>query len=136
MKKVVYVIVLLVFVATTGHAQKLEATKVPNAVKAGLSKRHSALSKVSWIKEADNYEAEFMLNGKETSEVYTANGSFVESEVEIKVAELPAVVKMKLKGHKIAEAAKITKVNGSIIYEAEVKGKDLLFDANGNPVKP
>ena len=28
--------------------------------------------------------------------------------------------------------AKITKANGEMIYEAEIKGKDLLFDMNGN----
>ena len=134
--KIVYVVVLLVFVATTSHAQKLSATKVPVAVKAALSKKHEQVSKVRWSKEYANYEAEFVLNGKETSEVYTANGTFLESEVEIKVAELPAAVKMKLKDQKIAEAAKITKANGSVIYEAEVKGKDLLFDANGNSVNP
>jgi hypothetical protein len=134
MKRIVYVIVLLVFVATTSQAQKLYATKVPSAVKAAFSKTHSGVSKVSWSKEDANFEAEFSLNGKETSNVYTANGTFVESEVEIKVAELPAVVKMKLKDQKVAEAAKITKANGSVIYEAEVKGKDLLFDADGNSV--
>jgi hypothetical protein len=136
MKKIVYVIVLLVFVATTGHAQKLNEAKVPTTVKATFSKMHSGLSKVTWSKENSGFEAEFMLNGKEISEVYTASGVFVESETEIKIGELPAAVKMKLKDQKIAEAAKITKADGSVVYEAEVKGEDLLFDAKGNPVKP
>lgn len=135
MKTIVYVMALLMFAGTTSQAQKLNAGKVPTAVKTAFSKAHSGISKVSWSKENANFEAEFSLNGKETSEVYTANGTFVESEVEIKVAELPTAVKMKLKDQKVAEAAKITKANGSVIYEAEVKGKDLLFDANGNPVK-
>lgn len=135
MKRLVYVIVLLTFVGKTSSAQKLNATKVPTAVKTAFSKMHTGISKVSWSKEDANFEAEFTLDGKETSEVYSASGTFLESEVEIKVAELPAAVKMKLKNQKIAEAAKITRANGSVIYEAEVKGKDLLFDANGNLVK-
>lgn len=135
MKRLVYVIVLLTFVGKTSSAQKLNATKVPTAVKIVFSKMHSGISKVGWSREDSNFEAEFTLNGKETSEVYSASGTFLESEVEIKVSELPAEVKIKLKDQKIAEAAKITRANGSVIYEAEVKGKDLLFDANGNSVK-
>jgi hypothetical protein len=135
MKKIVYVIALLMFVVTTSHAQKLNATKVPIAVKTAFSNAHAKISKVSWSKEDANFEAEFTLNGKETSEVYTATGVFVESEVEMKASELPAAVKLKLKDQKVTEAAKITKANGSVVYEAEIKGKDLLFDANGNPVK-
>lgn len=135
MKKIVYVIALLMFVVATSHAQKLNTAEVPVAVKSAFSKTHAKISKVSWSKEDANFEAEFTLNGKETSEVYTATGIFVESEVEMKASELPAAVKMKLKDHKITEAAKITRANGSVIYEAEIKGKDLLFDANGNPVK-
>lgn len=135
MKRIVYVIALLMFVVATSHAQKLNAAKVPVAVKSAFSKTHTNVSKVSWSKENANFEAEFNLNGKKTSEVYTATGVFVESEVELKVAELPAAVKMKLKDQKVTEAAKITKANGSVVYEAEIKGKDLLFDANGNSVK-
>ena len=60
----------------------------------------------------------------------------METEVSIKASEFPAAVMAKLKGMKVAEAAKITKADGSVSYEAEVKGKDLLFDVNGNPVKP
>lgn len=136
MKRIVYVIVLLVFGVSTSHAQKLNAAKVPAAVKNAFAKLHSTIAKVSWSKEDANYEAEFTLSGKEVSEVYSASGVFVESEVEIKLSELPAAIKMKLKDQKVTETAKITKANGSVIYEAEVKGKDLLFDANGNSVKP
>jgi hypothetical protein len=136
MKKTIVFLFFLCFVATASFAQKLNAKKVPAAVTAAFAKRHAAVSKVSWELEKTNYEVGFMLDGKETSEVYTAQGIWVESEVEIKVAELPDAVKMKLKGKKVAEAAKITKADGTVAYEAEIGGKDLLFDAKGNMVKP
>lgn len=135
MKKVVYVVALLVSITTASQAQKLNKAKVPIAVTAAFAKTHANVAKVSWSKEGSNFEAEFTLNGKETSEVYAPNGTFIEAEVEINVADLPAAVKTKLKDQKVTEAAKITKANGSVIYEAEIKGKDLLFDANGNLVK-
>lgn len=136
MKKIVYVIALLIFITVTSNAQQLSAAKVPVAVKTAFSKTHTDVLKVSWSKEDSNFEAEFTLNGKQSSEVYTPTGIFVESEVAIKASELPAAVKMKLKGQKVNEAAKITKANGSVVYEAEVRGKDLLFDADGNQAKP
>ena len=135
MKRIFGILLLAGTTITAAHAQKISAAKVPAQVIAAFTKLHPGV-KVSWEMEKQDYEAGFTLNGKEVSEVYAAKGSLLETEVEIKPTELPAGVLAKLKGMKIAEAAKITKADGSIRYEAEVKGKDLLFDPNGNPVKP
>ncbi|MNI69915.1 hypothetical protein D3C87_720770 [compost metagenome] len=134
MKTFFGILLLATGTVSMAQAQKLNAAKVPAEVKAAFTKLHAG-TKVSWEMEKQNYEAGFTWNGKETSEVYSAKGLLLETEVEIKSTELPAAVLAKLKGVKIAEAAKITKADGSIYYEAEVKGKDLLFDSNGNPVK-
>ncbi|MFD2584225.1 hypothetical protein ACFSR6_17100 [Pedobacter vanadiisoli] len=133
--KTIFGILLLAGSVATAYAQKINASKVPVPVIAAFTKLHAG-TKVSWEMEKKDYEAGFKLNGKETSEVYSAKGVLLETETAIKVIELPATVLAKLKGSKIAEAAKITKADGTIYYEAEVKGKDLMFDANGNPVKP
>ncbi|WP_293304465.1 PepSY-like domain-containing protein [Pedobacter sp. UBA5917] len=135
MKTIFGILLLVGGMATAAHAQKLNEAKVPAPVIAAFAKNHAG-TKVKWEMEKQDYEAGFTLNGKETSEVYSAKGMLLETETEIKSTELPAAVLGKLKGAKIAEAAKITKADGTIYYEAEVKGKDLLFDANGNPVKP
>jgi len=135
MKKLAVFCLALGLTTTVSFAQKLNAGKVPAAVKTAFAKKHGTAMKVSWELEKANYEAGFTLDGKEVSEVYTAKGVLVESETEIKVTELPETIKVKLKGQKIAEAAKITRADGSVVYEAEVKGKDLLFDAKGNPIK-
>lgn len=135
MKKIFGIFLLMGGMVTATFAQKVAAAKVPAAVKTAFVKNHPGV-KVNWEMERRNYEAGFSLNGKETSEVFAASGFLMETEVAIKSSEFPADVKVKLKGMKVAEAAKITKADGSINYEAEVKGKDLLFDAKGNPVKP
>lgn len=82
-----------------------------------------------------NYEAGFSLNGKETTEVYSISCKLIETEVVIKTSELQTAVQTKLKGMKISEVARITKADNTIFFEAEVKGKDLLFDVKGNAVK-
>lgn len=134
MKKIFGIFLLLGVMVTATFAQKAAAAKVPAAVKTAFAKNHPGV-KVNWEKEKQNYGAGFSVNGKETSEVYAVSGSLIETEVAIKSSEFPAAVMAKLKGMKVAEAAKITKADGSVRYEAEVKGKDLLFDANGTPVK-
>ena len=58
-----------------------------------------------------------------------------ETETSMNVKNLPkniiSYVAQKKYGT-IKEAAKIVKADGSIIYEAEVKSGDLVFDHNGN----
>ncbi|MBB2148254.1 PepSY-like domain-containing protein [Pedobacter gandavensis] len=139
MKKVMILIAGLVGLTITANAQQLAASKVPSAVKTAFAKAHPDLKSVSWEKEKTNYEAGFKLNGKKTSELYTLNGMMTESEVAIMPTELPAEARNYIashyKGVKIKEAAKITRTNGEITYEAEINGKDVIFDAKGNPVK-
>lgn len=69
------------------------------------------------------------------SVLYDINGNLLETEVPIAFTELPAAAQAMLKGKKVKEAAKITNAKGAVTYEAEVKHKDILFDAQGNPVK-
>ncbi|MET3115006.1 putative membrane protein YkoI [Pedobacter sp. CG_S7] len=134
MKRFFGILLAIVCAATAANAQKVSGDKVPAPVKTSFAKLHHG-TKVTWEMEKKDYEAGFIAAGKETSEVYSAIGKLLETEVEIKSAELPSAVLAKLKGMKIAEAAKITKSDGTVNYEAEVKGKDLIFDAKGNLVK-
>jgi hypothetical protein len=41
-------------------------------------------------------------------------------------------IKQNFPNEKIKEIAKITNANGMITYEAEIKGTDYIFDAQGN----
>jgi len=134
MKKIFGIFLLMGGILTVSFAQKIASAKVPVAVKSAFTKKHPGI-KVNWETESQNFEAGFTLNGKETSEVYSPAGALLETEVSIKTNELPVSALTRLKGMKIAEAAKITKADGAVLFEAEVKGKDLLFDANGNPSK-
>jgi hypothetical protein len=134
MKKILAIASLVI--ATTVLAQK---TGAPEAAKAAFKKIYPAAAKVKWEKEDGNYEVSFVLNGKESSVIYDVKGILLESEQEIKVTELPAAITTYLKEHykgvTIKGAAMITKAGGTINYEAAVKGKDVLFDANGKLLK-
>lgn len=135
MKKLILITILsMMSLATFG--QEVKEKDVPQIVSKALYKNYPAAKSVKWEKEKNNYEASFELNKTETSVVLTSKGNIVETEVEIITAQLPKKVmdylRTNFKNEKIKEAAKITDAKGTVTYEAEIKGKDLLFDANGN----
>jgi hypothetical protein len=126
-------IVLFAAVICGNMALAQKNADVPANIKAEFAKKYPTATKVKWEKEEGKYESSFFVGKKEMSVLYTPNGVLEETETKISVAELPAKAQKyaKQKGA-IKEAAKIEMANGTIKYEAEVKGKDLLFDDKGN----
>lgn len=115
------------------------AQSVPAAAKSSFSKLHPQATGVKWDKEDGGYEASFKENGKDMSVVMDAKGVLKETETDVAISELPAAVRTyvakQMPGKKIKEAAIIVNAAGTKMYEAEVGGKDLLFDMNGKPMK-
>ena len=138
--KTTAVILIASTVGITAMAQKINSTQVPAVVKTAFGKAYPDVKTVKWEKEKSDFEAGFKQGSNEMSAVFKADGTQLESELEIKTTDLPAsvlsYVKQNYKGAAIKEAAKITKTTtGEVNYEAEVKGKDLLFDATGKFIK-
>ena|SRR5690348_10596426 len=120
------------------NGQTRKESEIPLPVKNAFEKKYPH-TKASWDKEGVNYEANFRQDGKAMSAVIDKNGTIVETETTIPVTDLPTTVKAYIEKHyagvKIEEAARIVKANGDINYEAEVRHKDLVFDANGKFIK-
>jgi uncharacterized membrane protein YkoI len=142
MKKSVYIIAILVLAGAV-NAQKIKEADVPKPVMDAFKNKYATGAK-EWEKEKDGtFEAEFKLNGKETSASFRSDGTFVESEEEIKLDELPEVIKDNVSKNysdfKIEEASKISTAEGKTMYEVEIKkGKeeyDVIYDSAGNFIK-
>lgn len=138
MKKSIVVFSLFTLFVFTANAQKIDASKVPASVKASFEKQFPGISP-KWEMENGKYEAGFKSNGKIMSALFETNGALSETEVDIKTDELPvgvlAYVKEHYSGKSIKESAKITKADGTVNYEAEVDGKDIIFDSTGKFLK-
>lgn len=123
---------------TTEHIAGL-IDETPAAVKATIARLYPTVKNVKFDKENDDYEAGFKHNGKSMSVVLDAKGTVKETETEIPVSALPASIRdyvaKQMPGKKIMEAAEIVYANGTKKYEAEVGGKDLMFDTAGKPLK-
>jgi hypothetical protein len=132
-------ILLVFFVAGNAIGQMLDPSKVPASVKSSFSKNFPGNDKVSWELENGNYEASYKQDNHGHSALFSPGGSFLESEIDIKVGELPpaatAYMDQHYTGILVKEAARVTKASGEINYEAGIKGKDVIFDANGKFIK-
>ena len=120
--------------------EKSKKVEVPAAVKSAFNTKYPKAEKVNWgLEKQGEYEAEFLLNGIESSANFDSKGQFFEFETEIKESELPQTIKAILKkdfaGYKIDDVAKSTNAKGIVNYEMEAskgKGKfEISFDANG-----
>ena len=109
---------------------------VPAVVKAALMKKYPEAKNATWEKEKGNFEANWGgKSGEDNSVQFTPTGNFIEIVNAIKVSDLPANiapwVAAHYRGAKIKEAGKVTDANGKQTFEAEIKGKDLMFDLTG-----
>lgn len=121
-------------------AQDLKEKDVPAAVKTALAKKYPNATKVSWEKEKGNYEANWGgKDGEANSALFTPAANFLELVEHISINQLPASVAPYIakhyKGAKIKEAGKVTDASGKHMFEAEIKGKDIIFDEKGVFIK-
>src|SRR5258708_2062452 len=138
--KTLMIIAALSTITIGSMAQKLKESAVPSAVKSVFMKKYPQASGVTWEKEKGNYEANWGgKSGEDYGVQYTPAGEFLEYAQAIPATELPAAVttyvKTHYKGQSIKEAAKVTDAKGTLTYEAEIKGKELIFDDKGNFLK-
>lgn len=141
MKKLIATTLLLAGTITgIAIAQDLKEKEVPTKVKVAFAKKYPDAKKVSWEKEKGNYEANWGGKlGEDNSVLFTPLAVFLEIVVAIPINQLPDniafYVTKNYKGAKIKEAGKLTDANGKHMFEAEIKGKDLIFDEKGVFIK-
>lgn len=137
MKKIILVL-SIVFTSIIVNAQQ-----APKAVKENFAKKFPTAKSVKWEKENDKeYEASFTVDGTKHSANFTNDGTWVETESEIKIANLPqavtAAISSKYAGYKVVDASKIETAT-TVKYEADIKKgkikKEVLFAEDGTFIK-
>jgi hypothetical protein len=122
MKKIIFVVLAMVFVYATSPAQG----KVPKSVETAFNVKFPKAIKVKWEKENKHeYEANFMQNGLNYSANFSDLGEWFETESLITFDELPlkiqTVFNSNHKEEKIKAVAKIETSKGDTQYEIEIK---------------
>lgn len=126
------ILIIAAAFAATAHAQIISDDKVPAAVSSAFKAKFPEAEKAKWeMENAKDYEVTFIINKGEQAAVFDANGNWLETEIEIKVSELPQAVSQAIakqfSAYKIKEAERVEKKEGSISFEVELaKGKEIL----------
>ncbi|NML39173.1 hypothetical protein HHL17_18380 [Chitinophaga sp. G-6-1-13] len=135
----IYVLLGCMMISASAFAQKISEAKVPAPVKTAFLKKFPAATGVKWEMEKGNYEAGFKENSQHTSAVFDAKGGWMETETAVPATALPKEATLYItshyKGSRVKETAKIVKSNGEVNYEAEINGKDVIFDDKGKFLK-
>jgi len=143
MKKIILGMGVVVVAVTTIAFSSENEVKVPQVVKEAFAKKFPAIKKVDWEKENNTeWEAEFKINKVEYSANFLENGTWQETEHEVKPNEVPQNILSSLKSkfpvYEIEEA-EISETTEGTFYEFEIeKGKDeweVTLDSNGKVVK-
>jgi len=140
MKTIIISLLTVFFMHQAATAQKLTTDQVPAAVVSSFVGKFPGVSKVTWEKENEmEYEANFKINGAETSASFDPTGKWMQTETRIKASALPAPIQAAITkdyaGYKINEASKVDDQAGVSYFEAEIeKGKetyDVLYTTDG-----
>jgi uncharacterized membrane protein YkoI len=134
-------ILLIVFSISLVPAFSQKST--PENVKTEFAKKYPAAQSVKWAsEEANEWEAEFKINGTEMSASFDNKGVWMETETEISVKELPAsvtnTIAKKFAGFKTGEAS-VNETPGMKGYEVELTNGEtsleVIFDNSGKVIK-
>jgi len=139
MKNIFILLVVFSISLVPAFSQK----NAPENVKKEFEKKYPAAQAVKWAsEEANEWEAEFKINGTEMSASFDIKGVWLETESEISTKDLPAsvtnTIAKNFAGFKTGEvsANETPKMKG---YEVELtKGEtslEVIFDNSGKVIK-
>ena len=89
MKKIIVILSACLLISLMGYSQKITPDKVPVPVKQAFAKKFPAATDVKYEMEKKDYEINFKDKGVEMSANFDAMGNWLETETEIKPADLP-----------------------------------------------
>jgi uncharacterized lipoprotein NlpE involved in copper resistance len=144
MKKNILTIVAIAISLSFMACNQTNNKGVPQKVKDAFTEKFNEAKSIKWDKEDENeWEAEFVLNGKEMSANFDVDGNWKETEMEIEKEDIPEAVmntfNKKFAGYDIEEAANVSTTKLDNCYEMDIEKGDakmeVLFDANGNLLK-
>lgn len=104
--------------------------QIPQAVKDAFTNLYPQVDNVKWEREYNGlYEGEFTVDGKEMSAEFMPDGTWMGTETEISLSELPAIIKKavakEFPGFVIDEAESIIMPDGTTNYGVDIeKGKE------------
>jgi hypothetical protein len=138
--KTLIILSILLLVTGRTQAQNVKANEIPKKVQQAFENKFPDVKKVEWSKEnADEFEAEYKINGIERSSNFDKDGQWLVTETEIKAEQLPAtimtVIKNDFSNYKIEEIEKVETSFNELFYEVTLEKKksnlEVKFSSEG-----
>ncbi|OKL41682.1 PepSY-like domain-containing protein [Pontibacter flavimaris] len=115
-----------------------DKVEVPEAVKTQFTSLYPDVKNLDWDEEAEGFEAEFELGGRERSVLFSPEGKLLQVEEEIAANSLPPQVLAYVQQHfdkYTLDETSLLKVGENISYEVDLEYRDaeveLSFDQSG-----
>jgi len=140
MKKFAQALLIMLLLFGTALAQVLTVNEVPPVVKNSFRNRFPGVKRVEWkFKYNRNYEAGFMLKGKEIAVKFDSTGKWLETESAASRASVPSevldTIAQHFKGYKVVEIQTVQSWNDQhVVWEIHLEGANEIVKAqfNGN----
>ena len=125
MKKIVFLLPIVLFTLTT-IGQKVSPDKLPTSVAASFKSKYPTAGKVNWqLANANEYRANFIMKKTLKSAIFGADGSWRQTETQLKTIEIPKIIRQSVSkqfiGYAIKRTLKIEKKEGASVYEVLIK---------------
>jgi len=128
MKRLAILLAVAVMILSQSCAQKSAENEVPAKIQKAFAQKSANAKKVKWDKEnANEWEAEFKMDGKDYSANFSSDGTWKETEYEIRKSDIPSTVKTKLdtdfSGYKMEEA-EVSETTKGKVYEFKLENDE------------
>ncbi len=129
---------MVILTVSTSYAQKVKPENIPVPVQTSFKAKFATLTKVKWsLEKADEFEAEFKMDGLKKSANFKSDGTWLETEIEIRKSQLPQAVLdaigKQYPGYKIQEAEQAETSENSIFYGVTIELNEKEFDVDFKP---
>lgn len=135
MKKLLTSIICIVLLAACNQAAKTR--EVPTNISEAFIKLHPNATILKWNDEHPIWEAKYQDSEEKGAISFNAKAEVTETELVISenllpnASVIPDYIKTHYPNEKIKGCEKITKADGTIIYEIQITGKEIVFDGSG-----
>jgi len=138
MKNLMFSLALVLLTIASSYAQKVNSENVPAPVLSAFKAKFVTAVKVKWsIEKANEYEAEFKMDGLKKSANFKSDGTWIETEIEINISQLPQVVieaiNKRFSGCKIDEAEQAETPENTNFYGVTIELNEKEFDVDVKP---
>jgi hypothetical protein len=140
MRKNILPVICILFISLSLHAQN---STLPDAVSKAFEQKFPKAKKVKWSSEnIDDYQAEFVADSLNAVALFSHDGQWLQTGVEVSQTRLlptvPLYIKKKYPKSRIEKVTRVENSRKDPYYEIALRKKDELeyvyFDMNGNEI--